>query len=98
MANATGTATVNFGALPGACEGSVAVTGQAAISATSLVEAFVMADDSTIDHSASDHRWLQALGVSVTCGTPAAGTGFTIYVNSIFELAGQWKVRWVWSD
>ena len=45
MANAQGTATLDFGAHPGAKEASVAVTGQAAISATSKVEAYVMADD-----------------------------------------------------
>jgi hypothetical protein len=97
MANATGTATINFGAFPGANEASVAVMGQAAISATSKAEVFVMGDDVATGHTAADHRYLPQLA-SFTCGTPTAATGFTIHARSVHKLQGQFALRWVWSD
>lgn len=95
MATAIGTATIDFGA--GANEASVAVTGQTTISATSKVDVFIMADDTTGDHTASDHRYLAALA-GFTCGTPTAATGFTIYATSMHVLVGTFAVRWVWAD
>lgn len=97
MATGQGTATVDFGAHPGANEASVAVTGQTSISATSKVEAFVMGDDTSSNHTASDHRYFGSLA-NLTCGTPTAGTGFTIYARSVHKMAGQWAVRFVWAD
>lgn len=97
MATGQGTATIDFGAHPGSNEASVAVTGQGAISATSKAEAFIMADDTTGDHTASDHRYLAAF-VGLTCGTPTAGTGFTIYARSAEKMRGQFSIRWVWAD
>lgn len=95
MAQGIGTTTVDFGA--GSNEASVSVTGQTGISATSKADAFVMADDTTVDHTASDHRYLAALA-GLTCGTPTAGTGFTIYATSTQKLEGTYQVRWVWAD
>lgn len=99
MASALGTAILSFGAVggAGANEASVPVTGQTTISATSNVEAWVMADDTTVDHTANDHRYFPVFA-SITCGTPSAGTGFTIYARSAEKLSGDFKVRWVWSD
>lgn len=97
MASGTGTATIDFGAFPGKNETSVAVTGQAAISATSKAEAFVMGDDTSSNHTAADHKYLLVLA-SFTCGTPTAGTGFTIYGRSAHKLQGQFSLRFVWSD
>ncbi len=97
MANATGTATISFGAFPGSNEASVAVTGQTGISSTSKVEAFIMGDDSTIDHTANDHRYI-GLWLSLTCGTPTNGVGFTIYGRSMEQLQGTYQIRWVWVD
>jgi len=97
MANGTGTATLNFGAFPGSNEASVAVTGQATIAATSKAEAWVMADDTSSSHTASDHRYFAALA-GLTCGTPTAATGFTIHARSTEKLQGTWTVRWVWAD
>ena len=97
MANGTGAATIDFGAAPGGNEASVAVTGQATISATSKAEAYIMADDTTADHTASDHRYAAAL-FAPTCGTPSAGTGFTIYGRSLERLQGTFALRWVWAD
>lgn len=97
MATGQGTATIDFGVNPGANETSVAVTGQASISATSKAEAYFMADDTSADHTAGDHRYAAAL-VGLTCGTPSAGTGFTIYARCTDKLSGRFSVRWVWAD
>ena len=97
MANGQGTAIVDFGAFPGSAEATVVVTGQGAISATSKAEAYVMGDDTTADHTAVDHRWL-ALFAALTCGTPTAGAGFTIYAKALDKLQGTFQVRWVWAD
>lgn len=97
MATGTGTATLDFGAHPGANEASIAVTGQTTISGTSKAEAWIMGDDTTADHTASDHRYAE-LFLSLTCGTPSAGTGFTIYATAIDKLTGTFAVRYVWAD
>jgi hypothetical protein len=97
MASGQGTATVDFGAFPGSNEASVVVTGIAAINSTSGVEAFVMADDTTADHTANDHRYFNAQA-GLTCGTPTTGVGFTIYENSAYKLTGTYAVRYVWAD
>lgn len=97
MANATGTATIDFGTAPGSNEASVAVTGQAAILSTSKADAFVMADDTSTDHTASDHRYFETFA-SLSCGTPTDATGFTIYARSHQKLTGTWTIRWVWTD
>lgn len=95
MANGTGSATINFGT--GSNEASVAVTGLTTISATSKAEAFVMADDTSASHTASDHKYFPVFA-SLTCGTPSAGVGFTIYARSTQKLTGTWTVRYVWAD
>ncbi len=97
MSTATGFTTIDFGAAPGSNEASVAVTGQTSILATSKVDAFIMADDTTADHTANDHRYFETLA-ALSCGTPTASTGFTIYARSMHKLTGQWKIRWVWAD
>lgn len=97
MATGQGTATINFGSHPGVNEATVAVTGQTAISAGSKCEAFVMGDDSTSDHTAKDHRYFDAQ-TGLTCGTPTAGTGFTIYATCPQKQSGTYQVRWVWAD
>lgn len=91
-----GQAEIDFGAFPGSNESSVAVTGQTAILNTSSVEAFLMADDTTTDHTASDHKWIAAL-VGLTCTTPTTGVGFTIHARCIEKLQGKFKIRWVWA-
>ena len=97
MATGTGTAAINFGSHPGSNEASVAVTGLTSISATSKAEAWVMADDTSANHTASDHKYFPVFA-SLTCGTPTAGTGFTIYARSTEKLSGAWTVRYVWAD
>jgi hypothetical protein len=97
MANGLGTATIDFGAAPGSNEASIAVTGQGTISVTSKAEAYIMGDDTTADHTASDHRYAAAL-IGLTCGTPVAATGFTVYGRSTERIQGTFALRWVWSD
>lgn len=91
---ATGTATINFGSFPGSNEASVVVTGQSAITGTSVVEAYFMYD-TTSDHTANDHAWVNRF-CDLTCGTLVAGTGFTIYAKSEHKIQGTFQVRWVW--
>lgn len=108
-----GTAVVDFGAFPGASDASVAVTGQAAITGTSLVEAWISLTAS-VDHSADEHLFET---IQVTAGNIVAGVGFTIYAkntNQISEgtelrnrsrvstlkeprLYGKFNVNWVWN-
>jgi hypothetical protein len=97
MANGTGVATIDFGVFPGSNEASIAVTGQTTISATSKAEAWIMGDDTSTSHTANDHKYAP-LFMALTCSTPTAATGFTIYARARDKLQGTWSVRWVWSD
>jgi hypothetical protein len=95
MSSGTGIAILDFGT--GANEASIAVIDQASILASSKAEAWIMGDDSTSDHGASDHRYFNAFA-GLTCGTPTAGVGFTIYANSMHKISGTYQVRYVWAD
>ena len=104
---AQGTATLDFGAFPGASDASVAVTGQAAIVAGSLVEAWLRPVD-TADHTADEHM---VESLKVFAAAIVAGTGFTIYGFNTSEINeqpppqsgrgtriyGTWTVAWVWN-
>jgi hypothetical protein len=98
---ATGTATLDFGAFPGASDASVAVTGQAGIVAGSLVEAWIR-PVATADHSADEHMVER---ISIVAGNIVAGTGFTIYGfyagddfgREAERLYGAWTVAWAWA-
>ncbi len=72
---ATGTATIDFGSFPGKSDAFVAITGQAAIVANSLIEAWIR-PAATADHTADEHM-VETL--KVIAGNIVAGTGFTIY-------------------
>lgn len=76
---AQGTATIDFGAFPGACDTSVAVA-QPTILGTSLVEAWLY-PVATADHSADEHQVMVGQ-LKVVAGAPVAGVGFTIYAYS----------------
>lgn len=71
----SGTATLNFGAFPGASDAAVNVTGQGGILAGSLVEAWLF-PAATADHTADEHI---AETIAVRAGNIIPGTGFTIY-------------------
>ena len=92
--SASGTATLDFGAFPGATDASVAVTGQASIIAGSLVGAWVR-PVATTDHSIDEHM---VESLSVVARDIVAGTGFSIYgVTDNLPLYGQWTIAWAWS-
>lgn len=97
MASGTGTAIIDFGSSPGSNEASIAVTGLSTISATSKAEAFVMASDTSSDHTDNDHRYFPLLA-ALSCSTPTTGVGFTIYATSLEKMTGTWTVRYVWAD
>lgn len=94
---AQGTATLDFGAFPGADTATVAVTTGTGIVAGSLVEAWTVLADS-VDHSADEHLVEQ---LDVSAGAIVAGAGFTVYgvctgVGDVM-VYGKWNVGWVWS-
>jgi hypothetical protein len=92
---AQGTATINFTSTPSS-EATIAVTGQAAITSGSHVEAFFMAD-STVDNTDEDHKNM-AFFAQCVCEAVIAGTGFTIRCLLLGGFAtGQFSVRWVWN-
>ena len=97
MASGQGTVVLDFGSFPGSNEASVAVTGLATITAGAKAEAFIMADDTTGDHTASDHRYAAVL-VGLSCGTPVANTGFTIHARCLEKMQGTFNIRYVWAD
>jgi hypothetical protein len=91
----TGTVTLDFGAYPGSNEASVTFL-DAAVLAGSKVEAFIMASDTTSDHTANDHKY--AGQFFTLTASPNAGVGGTIYGRSIHQMQGTFAVRYVWAD
>jgi hypothetical protein len=97
---ATGTTTVDFGALPGKNDTSVAVTGQTGIVSDSIVGAWIQ-PTATADHNADEHL---VEGLNVYAGTIVAGTGFTIYITHDHGESvgrdhfawGRFTVAWAW--
>ena len=65
---------MDFGAFPGASHTSIAVTGQAAILATSIVQAWIR-PVATADHTADEHM---VETIRVEAGDLVAGVGFTV--------------------
>lgn len=92
---ATGTATIDFGAFPGANEASVVVS-DGSVAALSYIEPFVMATDTTTDHTAEDHRYLPLLA-AFTAGNVVVSTSFTLYGRSQEKLQGTFKIRWAYA-
>lgn len=98
---ASGTAVIDFGAAPGKTDASVVVTGQASIATDSEVGAWLLLT-ATSDHSADEHR---VEAIQISAGAIVAGTGFTIYGDSLMQtpgpgshfIYGQWNVAWAWN-
>lgn len=87
-----GTATLDFGAAPGADEATVTVT-TTGLSPTSHIEAFAMLD-STADNSIDEHEMLAVLG-RFSC-VYVSSTQFTIKCNLIgLRAMGTFSVRWI---
>jgi hypothetical protein len=81
----TGTGTIDFGAAPGASDASLVITGQAAIVAGSLVEAWLR-PVATADHSVDEHL-VETIKVIAT--DIVAATGFTIRAFNTDHLVEQ---------
>lgn len=96
MAAGLGSVEIDFGAYPGSNEAQVSVTGQTDITTAADVEAYVSADSTTTDHTASDHKYFAALA-GLTAGDVVNGVGFTIYARSVEKLTGKFRVKWVWA-
>lgn len=95
MPSGVGATEIDFGAWPGSNEATVVVTGQTGISATTPVEAWLMAE-ATVDHTLQDATYA-ARFISVTAGAPS-GTSFTVYARSEHKMQGKFAVRYVWAD
>lgn len=92
-----GTAVVDFGASP-EDRASVAVTGQGAIGAGSVVRAWIdPTQGATALHSVEEHT-MAAAAFAVTVRTIVPGTGFTIEVTSDrVQARGTFNLRWEWT-
>ena len=93
---ASGSATLDFGALPGGGVASVAVTGQTGILLTSRVKIWLQAEASA-DFNATEHSLIFASRMGLSAGNIIAGAGFTIFAETELRLAGKITVRWEWS-
>lgn len=88
-----GTAVLDFGAFPGSNTASVVVGGLAGISAGHKPKAFVNANATTADHTASDHKYF-ACFVGLACGDIVPATSMSIHAISLEKLQGQWTVNY----
>lgn len=91
---AVGTGLLDFGSTP-AESATLVVTGQAGIGSTSNIEAYFMRE-STASNGVDEHEEAATM-IALVVGSVIAGTGFTIYANTIGPLViGTFNVRWVW--
>lgn len=97
MATGQGTITFNFGTGKGTNVVTTVVT-DAAISATSKVEIYIMGTDTTATHNAIEHQMLPLGGLSLTPISVTAGVGFTAQAMSMLRLTGTFTARYVWAD
>lgn len=95
MATGLGSATLDFGAAPGSNE-SVAEIADVAVTAGAVVEGWIAGGDSTVDHTAADHRYL-AIWVAIT-GVATEGVGITLYGRSEHKIEGTVACRYIWAD
>lgn len=87
-----GRALVDFG--NGSSDARTVITGQAGITASSVVSASLLAED-TATHWADEH-WAEEL--DVIAGSIVPGVGFTIYARTRnVALRGAYRVVWQWS-
>ena len=90
-----GIATIDFGSTD-TDEGSVVVTGIAAMTATANVFAFIQEDDTTADNTAEDHKVL-GFFAKCTVSNRIVGVGFTINVRLEAGYArGTYKVHYIY--
>ena len=93
---AKGTASLNFGAFPGASDASIAIA-ETGVSnhPTSLAEAWLI-PVATAEHTADEHL---AESIKIIAGVCVAGVGFTVYdlTKDNTLRYGNWTIGWVWS-
>ncbi len=88
---ASGVATVNFGAFPGASDAQATVADPGVLAGSTVIAAIQPA--ATADHSADEH-WVEE--IAVRAGAIVAGTGFTIFARAGgAPLYGAWNVSWI---
>jgi hypothetical protein len=85
-----GSGILDFGSTPGKQYVTLTITGQAGISATSKIKAYLMAV-ATAEHNAIEHA---IVPMKIVCGDIVDGTGFTIHASSEFTLTGTFNVYW----
>jgi hypothetical protein len=93
MATGQGTAVIDFGL--GSHEAQIAFA-DAAVGASTNIEAYVMADGVTADHTANDHKYLPLFAHFTAA--PDAGVGGIIYGRSTDKLVGTFQLNYVWAD
>ncbi len=93
----TGTAIIDFGNYPGSNEATIAITGLTNILSTSIVILEIPADATSVDHTASDHRYFTTFA-NLTSSTPITGFGFAIYSTSTQQMQGKWTVQYSWTN
>ena len=91
---ATGTTTIDFGAFPGSLYTTVVITGQAAIVAGSIVEAWIR-PIATADHLADEHI---VDPPEIVAADIIAGDRFTIHgrSNNQYRHHGLFTLAWAW--
>lgn len=97
MATGQGTVTFSFGSAPGTNIVTQTVS-DAAISATSKIEIYIMGTDSTTQHNEYEHALLPLGGFFATAISISAGVGFTAQAATTLRLTGDIKCRYVWAD
>ena len=97
MATGQGTVTFDFGTAPGTNVVTTAVS-DAAISAGSKVEVYLMGTDSTATHNSIEHQMIPLGGLSIQVISVTAGVGFTAQMMSNLRLTGTFQARYVWAD
>ena len=85
-----GTATLNFGSVPGTNIVTTTITGQTGILSGSTISAWLMAE-ATATHNAYEHM---IVPLRITCGNIVAGVGFDIVAVSDLRLTGTFTCRW----
>ncbi len=92
----SGTAIIDFGSPLESQTASVAVGGQADISAGAIMKAWIT-DGPTADHSEDEHR-MASTAIGLTCGSITPGVGFVVYGTSQAGYTGQFLLNWSWEN
>jgi len=87
----SGEVEIDFGVWPGSNEASILIPDMSANDDWN-VRAYIMAGDSTADHTAVDHRYI-GLFLTLTASV-TAGVGITIYAMAPNPLVGTFNIRY----